>query len=180
MNRTNTLVAATAAFAIAAAALLAVARPAEADFAHDRAEGVGRRGPGSAGGGEPGAFRGPRRFDGERIARYLELTDDQRESLRGLAERHRADVEPLFAERRDLHAELRQLVEQPSPDPAAIGRLVLELAGQREAVRASREAFAGELDAVLVGEQKVKWQHLRELRAASSPRHLRSAGRGRG
>ena len=116
-----------------------------------------------------GPFRGGRR-GAERVARYLELTAAQEAAIRGLLAQHRAAVEPRMTERRALHGRLRALLAGDDADAAAIGEVVLALAEQRRARAAARGELAARIDPVLVGEQKVKWRHLRELRAAAAPR----------
>ena len=180
MRSTARHLAVAAGAALGVGALLLAVRPAIADvpeatttraFAHDAGGPVGTGPDGPA-----MRARFARRVGAERIARYLELTPAQEDAIRALVERHRASVEPVAAERRSLHEQLRSLVDRGDADPAAVGRVVLELAGQRRELRASREALADQIAGVLEGEQKVKWQHLRELRQAGGPRRF---GQGR-
>ena len=179
-----------AAVAFAAGSVLAGARPASADLPQAPPDGLFRAmATAPSGLGGPAGVRGPhgsgnphgrvplaQRAGAERIARYLELTAAQKEAIRELVEAHRTAVGPLAEERRSLRQQLGGVLEQREPDAAAIGRLVIELKERRQALRASRAGLGERIAEVLVGEQKVKWQHLQELRAAGEPRPLRGHG----
>jgi Spy/CpxP family protein refolding chaperone len=119
---------------------------------------------GGSGPGRPGHLR--RGFDAARVAAYLRLSEAQKTTIRSLVESHRSALEPLVERRRALHDELRGLMEQESPDQAAIGDVMLRLRAERRRFEESRDELADEIAAHLDAEQQVKWQHLRELRQA--------------
>jgi Spy/CpxP family protein refolding chaperone len=111
-----------------------------------------------------------------RVARYLQLTDDQKEGIRRLVEEHRASVGPVVERRRGLRDELRALMEQESPDAAAVGEVVLRLRAQRRSLQTSRDGLRERIAGLLNGEQRVRWEHLQELREAGGPRHRARGG----
>lgn len=97
-------------------------------------------------------------------AGYLQLTDEQRESLRGLVRELRDAVEPLRQEMRTLGEDLHEALNADAPDPAEIGQLTLDLRALRGQIRDQIAAFGDAFRAILDPEQQAKWDHFRELR----------------
>jgi Spy/CpxP family protein refolding chaperone len=97
----------------------------------------------------------------ERLARILNLTDDQQASWKSMREQHRTEMEPLRQEGRDLHQKLRATMDAPNPDPAAVGTAMLALKQHREKMKAAETAFEGRLTSLLTPEQKTKYEALR-------------------
>ena len=101
MRMTQVLMAGVASIAVAAGALLAAEPP----------TGEGRRG-------------GRGRMDG--VATYLGLTDEQKAQLADQREKTRPQMQALFEKMRDNHEKLRQALEAPAPDPAAVGAIAIQ------------------------------------------------------
>lgn len=131
-------------------------------------------GPGGPGGpaGDPQGVRGPGAFPLRALAEFLDLTEAQVEEARLLLQDLAADLRPLAEEARDLHQELVALLASESPDPAAVGALVLEIHGVRDEMKAARDELDAAFAALLTPEQLERWEILKEAR-----RHFRGDGR---
>ena len=133
-------------------------------------------------GGGPGPLRGAP-FASPRVVRALELTEQQVDAARSIAEDLRADLAPLFEEGEALHAELRDLLADTEPDPRAVGETVIAIHEHRDRTRAVKEAARAEFEALLTPEQLERWDALQELRGPGRRgmhRHGRRGGRGPG
>jgi len=113
--------------------------------------------------------RGPGPMAGE--MRYLQLTDEQRAAVESALEAQRAQVEALRESMQANRAQLREALDNPSPDPVAVGEIVIDGEKLRKEERALRDEAQKALGSVLTPEQK---QRLEVLEAA------RALGRGRG
>jgi Spy/CpxP family protein refolding chaperone len=112
---------------------------------------------------------------GEFLARYLGLNEEQQASWKSLHEQHQTDMQPMRDEGRDLHQKLKETMNAPSPDPAAVGTAMLALKQHREKVEAAEKAFRDQLEALLTPDQKAKFE---ALSAAHGFGHGRWGGRG--
>ncbi|HEX2163642.1 MAG TPA: Spy/CpxP family protein refolding chaperone, partial [Thermoanaerobaculia bacterium] len=150
-------------------------------------EGAGE-GPGHGPGHRRGAFEhGPGHFGHsggrhmERMARFLELTEAQREAARALHEETRAAMEPLHERSRTLHQELRALLDQADPDPLAVGEKAIALDASRDEMRRLGEETHAEFEALLTAEQLEKLEQLHERRGGDRrPGRLHRRGAGHG
>ncbi len=95
---------------------------------------------------------------------YLQLTEEQKDAARALAEDLRATLEPLREQREDLAQQLRDALDSDTPDATEVGQLVIDQRdlGQqiRDEMATFGEAFRAELDA----DQQVKWDNFLQLR----------------
>lgn len=114
-----------------------------------------------------GGFSGPGRF--------LELTEEQQVAAHAIFEERRPQMQALHEQVRENEKLLRDSLESGSPDPTAVGELVIETHALRQESRAvgeeSRKAFEG----LLSPEQKRKLEMLKAARAAGG----RKGSRGR-
>ena len=78
---------------------------------------------------------GPR---GEQLKVFLELTGEQIDQLKGLRQSSREMVMPLLQEMRQKQGELRDAMEQQSPDSAYVGQMIVDLKELREQLKAKR------------------------------------------
>ncbi len=97
-------------------------------------------------------------------AGYLQLTETQKESLRGLLRDLRDAVAPLREEMRILGEELHRALNADAPDPTLIGQLTLDLRALGGQVRDEIAAFEEAFRAILDPEQQTKWDNFKELR----------------
>ena len=167
--------------ALAAAALLAaaplVAQPHAAGGAgHGRGHGPGHHLGGGHGGhhGMHGLFGG-RGF--ERLARHLELSEEQRTQAIAIHEATRDRFRAVGEESRQLRRQLRELLEQPAPDATAVGGLVISLDANRDRVRQLHDEARASFEAILTAEQLARLEELEERR---DERRGRRGERGRG
>ena len=98
------------------------------------------------------------------LGRYLELSQDQVESIRALVEERRDAVRPLNDEIAEKEKALRELLESGNPDAAAVGGLALEIHGLRKEVQSAIQKFHKDFEGLL-GEEQVR--RLRLLRQAA-------------
>lgn len=168
--------------ALAVAALLAAAPL----VAQPRAAAGPGHGPGHhLGAGGPGDHHGMHGlFDGrgfERLARLLELSDEQRAQAQAIHEATREQVQPLREESMRLHGELRELLEQPAPDATAVGTLVLAVHANRDQIRQLHEDARASFEAILTAEQRAELDAIEARRdERRDERRDRRGERGRG
>jgi Spy/CpxP family protein refolding chaperone len=129
------------------------------------------RGSGPGGGGNQGTAPGQdaRGQGAAALFRFLELTDDQQAQWIALHEEFRAFVEPIHEQQRALAEQLKALLETASPDPAAVGALIIQEYGLRERVREAGEQLQTDLKALLTPEQLIKYETFLFLRAIEGP-----------
>lgn len=151
--------------AVAVAALLAavplVAQPqGAAGPAPEGAPGHHAFGRGHHGGGH--GFLAGRGF--ERLARFLELSDEQRAQAQAIHQATREQAQPIFEESRALRGELHALLDQPAPSATAVGEKVLALDANRDELRQLHESTRARFQALLTPEQLAKLEDLHERR----------------
>lgn len=114
----------------------------------------------------------PRQGPGElglrarKLARVLELSEEQRERSRALFRATLEDTKPLREQMRQLRGELRQQLAASPADDATISRLVRELHGLRSQMREKKVALREGFEALLTPRQKERFETLRALREA--------------
>jgi Spy/CpxP family protein refolding chaperone len=121
--------------------------------------------------GPPGGPHGTPRHGGpghpgpgmDRIAEALKLTDAQKASWKELHEAHRAEMKDTFEEGRRLHEAVRAALGEPTPDAAKVGRAVIAVEKHRQRMEAGRRSLEEKLTALLVPEQKTRFETLRAM-----------------
>jgi Spy/CpxP family protein refolding chaperone len=98
------------------------------------------------------------------VAEYLGLTPEQGDAWRALMETLKTQQQALADQVQPLEEQLREALQATTPDPAAIGALVLQIHALRDQMRVNEEAYRSGFEALLNEEQK---QKLHVLRAAS-------------
>ena len=108
---------------------------------------------------------------------YLNLTDAQVQQMRQAGEQARKQaaekVRTIHPQIRDKRLALRDLLAKGSNDPAAVGKLVLEIQALHKQVREGREAVRNSQLNVLTAEQKAKFKAIED--AAALPAATRAA-----
>ena len=108
---------------------------------------------------------------------YLNLTDAQVQQMRQAGEQARKQaaekVRTIQPQVRDKRLALRDLLAKGSNDPAAVGKLVLEIQALHKQVREGREAVRNSQLNVLTAEQKAKFKAIED--AAALPAATRAA-----
>jgi Spy/CpxP family protein refolding chaperone len=142
-------------------------------FAQDvppQGSGTHRRGPDGRGPGAPGAgFGGPMRLLGDlgRGFRALELSDAQREQIRGIASARQAEFREVGERLRIARRELEALVTGDAVDESGIRAKSAELASVQADAAVMRARVHQEVFSLLTAEQQAK---ARELRAERESR----------
>ena len=111
-----------------------------------------------------------------RLARYLDLTDEQRAQAREIYAAAHAQAAPLRDEVRDLAMQLRDALDDPAPDPAAVGALVIAIHGDRARIRDIRAAALDEFVGILSEVQRLRLDALRDARRIFGRHRLWGAG----
>ena len=113
---------------------------------------------------------------GERLARYLGLSEQQQAQWETMRQQQRERMKPLLEEGRALRQRLRQALDASQPDARAVGDATIALKAHREKLRAEREQLQQQLAGVLDAQQKQKLEALQQARRAFG----RGQGRGPG
>ena len=109
------------------------------------------------------------------MVKYLQLTPEQVTAWKQIRSETAAPVKPLRANAQELRRQLQAALNAPSPQPAAVGKLALQLHGLRGQIRAAREASRTRLSATVNAAQKSKFNALQA--ASQFQRQARRRGR---
>jgi len=107
-------------------------------------------------------------MDSDRLATYLDLTDAQKAQVEKLQEKTKTALEPLFQEHRQLAEAVRTALESKA-DATTVGTAAIAAYEHGEKIRAVRDQFETELEALLTPEQLTRWQSLKEARKMMPP-----------
>ena len=88
------------------------------------------------------------------LQRTLDLSSTQAASIRQLVQTRRESLRPMREEARPKFEHLMSLLRQPNPDPATVGRAVLDLKASHEQVREKQADFEKQLDDILNPKQQ--------------------------
>jgi Spy/CpxP family protein refolding chaperone len=166
----TTMLRTTAIVSILAVSGLALATTFAQDGPPPGAPGAHRRGPGPGGpdgfggpGGPGGPMGGPMGLLGELGPglRALELTDAQREQIRGIAKTHEAEFREIGDRLRTAHESVNALVTADTVDEAAIRARSGELSVVEADAAVMRARVHQEVFSVLTAEQQAKAKELR-------------------
>ncbi len=100
--------------------------------------------------------------DAERVARVLQLTEDQREEWRRVREQHEANVRLLASRMRDITRRLETEANLENPDPTIVGKLELDRRRIGRQLRESRTRVDEDLARLLNRDQRIRWEALQE------------------
>ena len=115
----------------------------------------------------------------ERVAEYLGLTEEQQAVWKSLQEQHRAEMEPLRQEGRELHERLRRPPRPRTPIPRPSGRRPWPSSSTARRSRAAHEALTEKLTGTLTPEQKAKFDAFKAShRGGYGKRGMHKGGRG--
>ena len=112
-------------------------------------------GPGRGPGIGPGLLMGP-------VAHRLELSDEQRQTIRGILEAQRETAQPWHEDMRTLGGALEEAIEAEPFDEEAVRAIARQLADVRVELAVARARTAQEVRAVLTPDQR---ETLGEMRA---------------
>ncbi|KDA53455.1 hypothetical protein EG19_04410 [Thermoanaerobaculum aquaticum] len=98
----------------------------------------------------------------EAVARFLQLTPEQVTQWEALLTTLRETVAPLEEQLRGLEGQLAELLKQENPDAAAVGALVIQIKGVREAIAQAHRQYVNGFEAMLTSEQTAKLRFIRQ------------------
>ncbi|PYQ35649.1 MAG: hypothetical protein DMF55_06930 [Acidobacteria bacterium] len=99
----------------------------------------------------------------------LGLTDAQKGSIGQIRSDLMTAVQPLFEQRRGFHDQIEAALQVATPDPTAIGRLVIADHGVGEQIRTEHSKFQTRFEALLSPDQLANFKAQRENGACSGP-----------
>ena len=95
------------------------------------------------------------------LQRTLNLNPSQVTSIRQLAQKRRESLQSVREQSRPKFEQLMTMLRQPNPDPAAVGRIVVELKGIHEQARTKQADFENQLSSILNPKQQETVKYLR-------------------
>ena len=95
------------------------------------------------------------------VVGFLTLTADQVAQWDALLATREQTAAPLRTQLQGIEDQLKTLLGQPNPDPAAVGNLVLQAKGVRDQIRAADGAYLDGFGAMLTTDQQAKFAFLR-------------------
>jgi Spy/CpxP family protein refolding chaperone len=113
------------------------------------------------------------------MARYLGLSADQQTQLKALHDEQRPQIQTLGQQLRENHERLQQALEAASPDPAAVGTIVIQGHALQQQMRKLHADADQAVRALLSPDQQTKFDALQALRGERGPMG-RGWGRGFG
>jgi Spy/CpxP family protein refolding chaperone len=116
-------------------------------------------------GGPPegfGAFGAAKNSLSSACIEALGLTAAQQTSLAALRQSLATMLQPLLEQRRSYHDQIESALEAETPDPAAVGRLVITDHGISGQIRAAHDQFLTRFQALLTPEQLSNYNALRD------------------
>lgn len=90
------------------------------------------------------------------VARFLQLSDDQLHQFETLLNQRRDTFRAIAEQIRPLEDQLRHLLNSDNPDPAAVGRMVLQIHGLQQQIHQAQENFLTAFRNLLNDDQKVR------------------------
>ncbi|MDH3745661.1 MAG: Spy/CpxP family protein refolding chaperone [Acidobacteriota bacterium] len=124
--------------------------------------------------GDIGDRRGPPGLL-ERMADKLELSEQQRETIRGLVEKHRDDTAVIREDFHGLEGAVEEAIHAEPFDEEAVRAVALQVADVRVELTVARARLGQEIQQVLTPEQREMAAEMRERR-----KEFRDDARGRG
>jgi Spy/CpxP family protein refolding chaperone len=111
-----------------------------------------------------GQQQGAAQFGGPQwIARYLGLTEAQIAQFKVFQDEAHAQIVPILATRKANMEKLQELLAVTTPDPLAVGTLVIQNHALGAQIRAIHEATQAKLVGILTPEQKAKYDTMIEF-----------------
>jgi Spy/CpxP family protein refolding chaperone len=112
----------------------------------------------------PPGERGPGMGRGDRMARFLGLTDQQQAEIKKLMEAGRGDHQGLWEKMKTNREAMEQALDSANPDPAAVGELAIEAHKLHQQMKALRDAQDTAIRDLLTPDQKVKFDAMKAMR----------------
>ena len=110
---------------------------------------------------QPGPPPPPR---GDELASYLNLTDAQKSAWQSARASFEAAVKPLHDQQRAAHEQIEEALSSASPDPTAIGKLMISAKHLGDQIKAQHDALDATLTSTLTADQKAKFDAFKAAR----------------
>jgi protein CpxP len=101
---------------------------------------------------------------GDRLAKALDLSKEQKDQIKAIFRKHRDEIAPLRKEMVSERRELRNLIQSDKPDEAVLREQAKKIAVTSGNLAVRRAKMAQEVRAVLTPEQIQKFRALQEKR----------------
>ncbi len=101
------------------------------------------------------------------VAQFLALTPDQLAHWDALIATREQTIPPLRDQLKALEDQLKALLAQPSPDPAAVGALVIQAAPIKAQIEAAKDAYVDGFEAMLSTDQLARLNFMRRAAKAA-------------
>jgi len=125
----------------------------------------------------PGGRHGRGGFGLLRMARGLDLTEEQKASFKAFADEHRQAMEPLWRKHRELRQEVRKQLDAGDADAQTVGQLTIDARQVAQQMAESRKQVKEKFEALLTPEQKTKLEQFESRRGKRGPRGFFGPGR---
>jgi len=112
----------------------------------------------------PPGERGPGMGRGDRMAKFLGLTEQQKTEVKRQMEAGRGDREALWEKLKTNRDAMKQALESANPDAAAVGELAIEAHKLHQQMQALRDAQDKAIRDLLTADQKVKFDAMKAMR----------------
>ncbi len=103
------------------------------------------------------------------IKTYLNLDQAQIDRLNQIQKEAREDRQGAMRKMQDMQRALRDALETANPDPATVGKLVIDLRASRKQMREGREQLHKQAIAVLEKTRKRSWRNWKQPSRNCSP-----------
>ncbi len=101
------------------------------------------------------------------VTQFLALTPDQSAQWQTLIATREQTIPPLRDQLKALDDQIKALLAQPSPDPAAVGTLVIQAVPIKAQIEAARAAYVNGFEAMLTPDQLAKLNFIRRAAKAA-------------
>lgn len=115
---------------------------------------------------------------GQRLAKALGLSKEQREQVKAIFGKHRDEMAPLRKKMESERRELRNLTQSDKPDEAAIREQAKKIAVTSGDIAVLRAKVSQEVRAVLTPEQIKKFRAMQEKRDSRFDRKMKRGEKG--
>ncbi len=100
------------------------------------------------------------------VIRFLALTPDQVTQWDALIATREQTIPPLREQLEGIEEQIKGLLGQSNPDPAAVGALVVQAAGVKAQIEAARTAYVDGFEAMLGPDQVARLNFIRRAEKA--------------
>ena len=107
--------------------------------------------------------KGKKGFGPDRIAKMLDLNDQQLEQWNAKHLAMHESMKPLREQIKDLHQQLKTELEAANPDAQKVGELTIAMKNQKAKIHEAHEKLKADLKTILTPKQQEKFELLHEM-----------------